>query len=79
MHPDRVDRQRLERLTDLPRALCDETGVRQDPCVLDVLISITRFMNGEPPRPWWFYTAERKRLYGAVVRQADANSQFGKA
>jgi hypothetical protein len=44
-----------------------------------MLISITRFMNGEPPRPWWIYTAERKRLYGAVVRQADANSQFGKA
>lgn len=40
--------------------LCEVTGVRQDPCVLDVYISITRFMDGEAPKPWWAYTAERK-------------------
>lgn len=40
--------------------LCDETGSQHDPCVLDVFISITRFMDGEPPKPWWHYTAERK-------------------
>jgi hypothetical protein len=42
--------------------LSDLTGVRQDPCVLDTLMSITRFMDGEAPRPWWEYTEERKRL-----------------
>ena len=31
--------------------LCEVTGVRQDPCVLDVYISITRFMDGEAPKP----------------------------
>ena len=66
MHPDKVERQRVKLLTDLPnvgpayakdlqllginspidlggkdplemyRALCNKTGVRQDPCVLDV-------------------------------------------
>jgi hypothetical protein len=41
--------------------LCRLTGVRQDPCVLDVFIAATRFVGGEPPRPWWHYTAERKR------------------
>lgn len=41
--------------------LCRVTGERQDPCVLDVFISIVRFMDGEPARPWWHYTAERKR------------------
>jgi len=41
--------------------LCLLTGVRQDPCVLDVLKSVTRFMDGDDPRPWWFYTPERKR------------------
>ena len=40
--------------------LCALTGKRQDPCVLDVLVSVTRFMDGEEPRPWWFYTPERK-------------------
>jgi hypothetical protein len=36
------------------------THVRHDPCVIDVFISITRIMDGESPRPWWDYTAERK-------------------
>lgn len=93
MNPSKVDRNRLNQLTDLPNigpvlakdlqllgiteathligrspyelylALCDITGVRQDPCVLDVLISITRFMAGEAPQPWWAFTAERKRSF----------------
>lgn len=40
--------------------LCVATGQRQDPCVLDTFISITRFMDGDEARPWWTYTAERK-------------------
>jgi hypothetical protein len=90
MHPDKVRRDRLTLLTDLPNVgpatardlrllgihdpshlrgqcpftlyerLCALTGTRMDPCVIDVFISITRFMDGEPPRPWWFYTPERK-------------------
>lgn len=36
------------------------TGQRQDPCVLDTFISITRFMAGDDARSWWAYTAERK-------------------
>ena len=43
-------------------SLCSKRGVRQDPCVLDVLISITRFMAGEAPKAWWEYTAERKQM-----------------
>jgi hypothetical protein len=45
----------------LYEALCAATGVRQDPCVLDVFISAVRFMEGAPARAWWHYTAERKR------------------
>jgi hypothetical protein len=41
--------------------LCRVTGVRHDPCVLDVFISAVRYMEGSPKRPWWKYTAERKR------------------
>ncbi|MCA0177285.1 MAG: helix-hairpin-helix domain-containing protein [Proteobacteria bacterium] len=40
--------------------LCAVTGTHHDPCVIDVFISITRFMAGEDPQPWWAYTAERK-------------------
>ena len=40
--------------------LCSATGQIHDPCVIDVFISITRFMAGEDARPWWSYTAERK-------------------
>lgn len=46
--------------------LCEITGTRHDPCVLDVFISVTRLMNGEDPRPWWTYTEERKKLMGAA-------------
>ena len=92
MNPDKVDRTRLGKLTDLPNIglaiaadlrlmginrpndlagqsplelyhmLSTIKGKRQDPCLLDVLISITRFMEGEEPRPWWIYTEERKRM-----------------
>ena len=94
MSPDKVDRNQLEKLTDLPNIgtaiaadlrllgidepddlagqspfelynmLSSIKSKPQDPCLLDVLISITRFMDGEDPRPWWHYTAERKRVFG---------------
>jgi len=41
--------------------LCAKTGERQDPCVIDVFIAAVRFMEGKPARPWWAYTAQRKR------------------
>ncbi len=47
----------------LYQALCRETRTRQDPCVLDVFMSVTRFLAGESPKPWWNYTAERKRRW----------------
>lgn len=40
--------------------LCDRTDSCHDPCVIDVFMSVTRFMAGEPPRPWWTFTEERK-------------------
>lgn len=47
----------------LYRSLCVVTNARQDPCVLDVFMSAVRFMEGAPARPWWHYTAERKRRF----------------
>lgn len=40
--------------------LCFKTGTRHDPCVIDVFMSVTSFMAGEPPRPWWHFTPARK-------------------
>jgi hypothetical protein len=54
----------------LYQALCRATGERQDPCVLDTFMSAVRFMEGAPARPWWKYTAERKRRYGALTPRA---------
>lgn len=92
MNPNRVDRSRITKLTDLPnigkasandlrllgiqwpsqlvgkcpfelyQRLCQETGQRHDPCVIDVFMSVTRFMDGELPRPWWEFTEIRKQI-----------------
>ncbi len=48
---------------ELYQQLCQVTGLRQDPCVLDTFMSITSFMNGEPARPWWEFTEQRKRMH----------------
>lgn len=58
-----------------PYALYDElnrvTGMRHDPCVLDTFISAVRFMDGAPARPWWKYTAERRRTLAKRTKEAD--------
>lgn len=104
MHPAKVDRQRLRRLTDLPNvgpatagdlrllgihepaqlqgrdayqlyeALCERTGQRHDPCVIDVFLSLTRFMEGGEPRPWWDFTEERQRHVALMARPGPARS-----
>ena len=42
--------------------LCRLTGQRHDPCVLDTFMAAVRYMEGSPKKPWWKYTAERKRV-----------------
>ena len=42
--------------------LCRLTGQRHDPCVLDTFMAAVRYMEGAPKKPWWKYTAERKRV-----------------
>lgn len=48
----------------LHQALCAATGTKQDPCVIDVFMSVIRFMEGGDPLPWWSFTAERKKHIG---------------
>jgi predicted GIY-YIG superfamily endonuclease len=42
--------------------LCRITSQRHDLCLLDTFIAAVRFMEGGPKKPWWKYTAERKRV-----------------
>ncbi len=51
---------------DLYQQLSNVTGIRQDPCVMDVFLSITDFMNGGPPQPWWNFTKNRKQEFGQL-------------
>lgn len=52
-----------------PRRMYDQIsamdGVRHDPCVLDTFIAAVRYVEGAPARPWWKYTAQRKRTLAA--------------
>jgi len=67
MHPSAlVGGDALQLYVELER----RTGQRQDPCVLDTFMAIVDFMNGAPPRPWWHYTAERKRVHGPLWSKA---------
>ena len=45
-------------------ALTQLSGAVQDPCVLDVFMSVVDFLDGNPPLPWWHFTAQRKQRYG---------------
>lgn len=57
-HPDQLKgRDAWEMYDDL----CRLTRMRHDPCMIDVFLSITRFVEGDDPQPWWNYTEERKR------------------
>jgi len=46
--------------------LCQTTGHRHDPCVLDVFMASIDFMKGAPARPWWYYTESRKKRYSKI-------------
>ncbi len=49
--------------------LCRLTGQRHDPCLLDTFIAAVRYMEGGPKRPWWEFTAERKKTL--AVREGE--------
>lgn len=59
-HPD--DLKNKDAFT-LYREMCQRSGSRLDPCVLDTYIAAIEFMNGAPSRPWWYYTKKRKKEY----------------
>jgi hypothetical protein len=49
--------------------MCAVSGRRHDPCLLDTVMSAVEQADGGPARPWWHYTAERKRMLADGGRQ----------
>lgn len=47
----------------LYQKMCQLTGQRQDPCVLDTYLAVVDFMKGAPARPWYSYTVFRQKHY----------------
>lgn len=54
--------------------LCRITGQHHDPCLLDTFIAVVQFMEGEPKKPWWKYTAQRRREL--ANREAEAQDRW---
>ncbi|MDX6688778.1 MAG: hypothetical protein QOG15_235 [Solirubrobacteraceae bacterium] len=45
---------------ELFERLCLLDGRRHDPCLLDTFVAAVAYANGEPARPWWEFSRERK-------------------
>ncbi len=43
-------------------------GVRHDPCVIDVFMAVVHFAKTGHAKPWWNFTASRKKLLEAHGR-----------
>lgn len=56
-------------------ALSRITGTYQDPCVLDVFMSVVDFLDGNPPKPWWHFTDARKQRYGDLRARHQASGE----
>jgi len=47
---------------ELYQRLNEVTVIEHDPCVLDILMSVTDFMAGATAQPWWAYIQRRKKI-----------------
>lgn len=52
----------------LYQKLCALTKTRHDPCVLDTFLAVEDFVKGAPAKPWFAYTANRKKKYGSILK-----------
>jgi hypothetical protein len=56
------------------KRLCRLDGARHDPCVIDVFMAAVDSAKTGSRKPWWAYTAARKRLLGDVSAAAPAKA-----
>lgn len=45
--------------------ICQKTGMRQDPCVLDTMMAVVDYVRTQKPKKWWVFTPRRKVLLKA--------------
>lgn len=64
--------------TGLYLRLCELTGLRQDPCVLDTFVAAVAFADHDDARPWWAFTDQRKRDWPAVEARLPAGLRRGR-
>jgi hypothetical protein len=73
-HLEAVDITRTSQLAgrdaiEIYEEMCAASARRLDPCLLDTLMSAVEQADGGPARPWWDYTAERKRILSGEGRR----------
>jgi hypothetical protein len=56
--------------------LCAIDAKRHDPCVRDLFAAVVSYAEGDPARPWWEFTPERKNR---EVKQRKAQEEARKA
>lgn len=59
---------------ELYQALCTLDNTRHDPCVHDVFAAAIAYANGEPARPWWEFSRERKQRMKDITEQKQGDS-----
>jgi hypothetical protein len=65
----------------LHERLCERTGVRHDPCCIDVFLSAIDQARGGAPCPWWHFTEQRKQMLAGrsvAKRHRDAPAKLAK-
>lgn len=65
-----IDQLRGRDAIELYEQMEDAAGHREDPCLLDTVLSAIDQADGKPARAWWSYTEDRKRLL--AERSSDA-------
>ncbi len=48
---------------DMYDRMCALTATRQDPCVWDTFAAVVDYSKTGVRRPWWDFTAERKKRW----------------
>jgi hypothetical protein len=57
---NRIDQLAGRDPVEIYETICERDAQRYDPCLLDTIRSAVDQANGNPGRPWWTYTPQRK-------------------
>ena len=46
----------------LYQQMCASANKKINPCLIDILMAAIYFVHGNPEKPWWEFTAQRKKI-----------------